>query len=65
MEGYAHWHRHPFEPEEICAVIDDILREAWLNSDLRAAAHWLDAYSERSNQLKKELEDHIVKPQLP
>lgn len=65
IEGKNYWQHLHLTLEQIEAVLNEIYQRVQDDAEIRQIVDWCDAVNTRAGHLKKELEDHILKPQLP
>jgi hypothetical protein len=75
-ERYIHWawgaikdksyvKCRPFSLEEIDVLLDEIYHGVQADTAIMEKARWCESFAETAKKLQKELEDHIIEPQLP
>lgn len=65
IEGKSYWQHLQLTLEQIEAVLNEIYQKVQDDAEIRQIVDWCDTVNTRAGYLKKELEDHILKPQLP
>ncbi len=65
IEGKVYWQHQQFTFEQIEAILNEIYQKVQDDVEISQIVNWCNALNSRAAQLKKELEDHILKPQLP
>lgn len=65
LQETRYWKHLALSIEEIEEILDEIYHKVQADVEISQIVNWCNALNSRAGQLKKELEDHILKPQLP
>lgn len=65
VKEFTHSKYVAFEMEEIETMLDEIYHKVQDASEIREKTSWCEDFNQQAIRVKKKLEEHIVKPQLP
>lgn len=65
IKGKSYWQHQEFTFEQIEVILDEIYQKVQDEVEFRHFLDWCKALNGRAAHLKKELEERILKPQLP
>lgn len=65
LEKEKYWKHLALSMEEIEEILDEIYHKVQADTAIKEKVSWCEGYKQRAIRLKKELEEHIIRPQLP
>lgn len=65
LQKTRYWKHLALSIEEIEEILDEIYHKVQADTAIKEKASWCEEYNQRAIRLKKELEGHIIRPQLP
>lgn len=65
IEGKSYWQHLQLTLEQIEAILNEIYQKVQDDSQIRQIVDWCNTVGSKARHLKKELEERILRPQLP